>query len=45
MCRHKGDKEFVEHFRYMYRTVVEGYRHFTNCVHIIVAAYLYDRFR
>lgn len=45
MCRHKGKKSFLEHFRHMYRTTVDGYKHATNCVHIIVVAYLYDRFR
>ncbi len=45
MCRHKGSLEFVDHFRQMYRTTVEGYAHATNCVHIIVSTYLYERFR
>jgi hypothetical protein len=43
MCRHKGKKEYVEPFRHMYTVAVDGYRHSTNCVHIIVVAYLYER--
>jgi hypothetical protein len=45
MCRHRGHLQSVDHFRHLYRTTVEGYTHATNCVHIIVAKYLYDRFR
>jgi hypothetical protein len=44
MCRHKGNLELVDHLRYMYRTTLEGYGHATNCVHIIVVAYFYERF-
>ncbi len=45
MCRHKQDKSYVDHFRHMYRVAVDGYSHSTNCVHVIMVAYLYDRFR
>ena len=44
MARHKGTLSSKQHFEQMITTALDGYKHCTNCVHLVVRFYLIGRF-